>query len=133
MTNADAAARWLAAVPPNLEEIRQAIARIARDRNRASEVIKQIRTFLDKGDPIRTTVNLNVLIEETIALMQPELNRKQVVLQTELAPKVPLVTADRVQLQQVLLNLLLNALDSLSAVALQPHVLRIGTEESQPG
>jgi PAS domain S-box-containing protein len=132
VTNANAAARWLVANPPNLEETRQAIDRIARDGNRASEVIKRIRVLMNKGEPARTAVNLNELIEETIALGQAELDRKQVLLETELAAELPCVMADRVQLQQVILNLAMNALDSLAAVANRPRVLRIRTDRSEP-
>lgn len=132
VTNANAAARWLAAAPPNLEEARQAVGRIARDGNRASEVIKGIRAFMNKGTPAMTPVDLNELIEETAALGQAELHRRQVRLEIELAAGLPCVMADRVQLQQVVLNLAMNALDSLSAVADRPRVLRIRTDRSEP-
>ncbi|MDB6039679.1 MAG: sensor histidine kinase protein [Verrucomicrobiales bacterium] len=128
VTNANAASRWLAADPPNLKEAREAILRIARDGTRASEVIRRIRTLVKKSEPFRTSVNLNELIEETVALTQPELKRKKVSLRTELSPKLPLVPADRVQLQQVLLNLFVNAVDSLSGVPDRPRMLRIHTE-----
>jgi C4-dicarboxylate-specific signal transduction histidine kinase len=132
VTNANAATRWLAAVPPNLEEARQAVGRIARDGNRASEVIKRIRALMNKGEPARTPVDLNELIKETAALVQAELNRKQVQLELELASELPRVTADRVQLQQVILNLTMNALDSLSAVADRPRILRVRTDRAEP-
>jgi C4-dicarboxylate-specific signal transduction histidine kinase len=133
VTNANAAARWLAAVPPNVAEARQAVDRIARDGNRASEVIKRIRALLRKGDSTKARVNLNELIGETLALTQQELTRNQVVLRTELAPKLPLVKADRVQLQQVLINLFVNALDALRAVEAGPRILRVRTERPEPG
>jgi PAS domain S-box-containing protein len=132
VTNANAAARWLAAIPPNVEEARQAVDRIARDGTRASEVIKRIRALFRKQAPIKTQVNLNELIQETLALTQLELTCKQVVLQTELMPKLPFVTADRVQLQQVLINLFVNALDSLSASRAGLQILRVRTELSGP-
>ncbi len=132
VTNANAAARWLAAVPPNLEEVRQAIDRIARDGDRASEAIKRIRALMSKGEPAEIPVSINELIEETVALTQPELKRKQVFLETELTARFPSVVADRVQLQQVLLNLILNALDSLSTVSERQRVLRIRTDRLPP-
>ena len=131
VANADAVSRWLAAAPPNLKEAREAIHRIARDGNRAGEVIRRIRTLIKKGEPVRTLLNLNQLIQETLTLTQPELTRKQVSLQTELAPELPRVPADRIQLQQVLLNLVMNALDSMSAVADRQRVLRIRTDHSE--
>jgi PAS domain S-box-containing protein len=131
VTNAYAASRWLAAVPPNLDEAREAVRRIARDGNRASEVIKRIRALIKKSEPARTSLSLNELIRETVALTQPELTRKKVSLQTELAPGLPRVPADRVQLQQVMLNLVVNALDSMSAVADHPRVLDIRTDRPE--
>lgn len=131
VTNANAAVRWLAAVPPNVGEARQAVERIARDGERASQVIKRIRALLRKGDSAKTQVNVNELIEETLALTQQELTRNQVVLQTEWAPKLPLVTADRVQLQQVLINLFVNALDALSVLETGPRLLRVRTERPE--
>jgi len=132
VTNANAASRWLAANPPNLDEAREAIERIARDGARASEVIRRIRTLIKKSEPSRTSVDLNELIEETVALTQPELKHKKVSLRTELSPRLPRVPADRVQLQQVLLNLFVNAVDSLSTVSDRPRMLRIQTERTEP-
>jgi PAS domain S-box-containing protein len=132
VTNANAISRWLAAAPPDLEEARKAVQRIARDGDRASEVIKRIRALVKKSEPARTPLNLNKLIQETVALTQPELTRKKVSLKIRLAPNLPRVPADRVQLQQVLLNLVVNAIDSLSGVANRPRVLRIITDHSEP-
>ena len=132
VTNANAATRWLAATPPNLDEARQAVHRIARDGNRASEVIKRIRAFIKKGEPAKMPLDLNDLIQETVALTQAELARKKVSLQTELSPELPRVPADHIQLQQVLLNLVVNALDSMTAVAGQPRCLRIRTDRLEP-
>jgi PAS domain S-box-containing protein len=132
VTNANAAARWLAAIPPNIEEARHAVDRIGRDGNRASEVIKRVRALLRKGDSTRTQVNLNDLVNETLALVRPELTHNKVVLQTELTPNLPLVTADRVQVQQVLINLFVNALDALNDLEARPRLLRIHTELPAP-
>lgn len=132
VTNANAAFRWLDAKPPNLEEAREAVQRIARDGTRASEVILRIRAILKKSEPSRTPVNLNELIEETLILTQPELKQKKISLQVELSPHLPPVQADRVQLQQVLLNLLVNAVESLSAVAGRSRRLRVRTAQTDP-
>ncbi|HTV63159.1 MAG TPA: ATP-binding protein, partial [Verrucomicrobiae bacterium] len=132
VTNANAISRWLAAAPPNLNEARKAVRRIARAGKRAGEVIKRIRALVKKSEPTRTPLNLNKLIQETVALTQPELTRKKVSLKIELAPDLPRVPADRVQLQQVLLNLVVNAVDSLSSVANRRRVLRISTGHPQP-
>ncbi|MGO8701216.1 MAG: ATP-binding protein [Limisphaerales bacterium] len=131
LTYADAASQWLAALPPNLNEARVAVHRIAREAGRASEVIRRIRALFRKGDPAKTPVNINELVAETLMLVNAELNRQEVSLQTQLAPRLPLVPADRVQVQQVLLNLLMNAIDSLSAEVQRARVLRIRTRSKR--
>jgi PAS domain S-box-containing protein len=130
VTNANASLRWLAAAPPNLDEAREAVLRIIRDGNRAGNVIARIRTLLKKGEPVRAPLNINEVVQETIALTQPELARRKVLLQLALASELPRLQADRIQLQQVLLNLMVNALDSLSGVA--DRVLHIRTEYQAP-
>ncbi len=127
VTNANACLEWLAAAPPDLREARKAVQRIARDGKRAGEVIARIRALLKKGEPIRAPLDLNDVIRETIAIMQPELNRQRVTLRRELASELPRVRADQIQLQQVLLNLIVNAADSLHAVTERPRLLRIRT------
>jgi len=132
VTNADAAVRWLAADPPNLEETRRAVVRIARDGNRASEVINRIRAMMNKAEPIKVPIDLNELIQETILLTEPELTHHQIEFRAVLSPTLPRVTADRVQLQQVILNLMMNAMDSLCGVADRPRVILIRTDRTQP-
>jgi PAS domain S-box-containing protein len=132
VTNANAASRWLNIAPPNLDEAREAVQRIARDGARASEVILRIRAILKKSEPSRTSVNLNELIEETVALTQPELKHKKVSLRMDLSPQLPIVLVDRVRLQQVLLNLFVNAGDSLSVVSDRTRILRVRTEQTEP-
>ncbi len=132
VTNANAALRWLALSPPNLDETRQAVQRIAGDGTRASEVIRRIRELMKKSGPARRPVNLNNLVQETIVLIQPELKSKRVSLKTELAPELPLVPADFVQVQQVLLNLIVNAIDSLSAEPDRVRMLWVRTDLPEP-
>ena len=131
-SNADAVSHWLAAVPPNLAEAREAAQRIARDAARAGKVIRRIRDLLKKGEPARTPFNLNDLIQETIALARPEITRRKVSLQTRLALELPSVPADRVQLQQLLLNLVMNALDAMGTVTDRQRVLCISTAQPEP-
>ncbi|HTV38995.1 MAG TPA: ATP-binding protein [Candidatus Sulfotelmatobacter sp.] len=132
VTNANAALHWLAMSPPNLGEVRKAVQRIAGDGTRASEVIRRIRDLMKKGEPDRKPINLNDLVQETVVLIQPELKRKKVSVNTELAPALPLVPADFVQVQQVLLNLIVNAIDSVSAAADHPRMLSIATNRTEP-
>jgi len=127
VTNGNACLRWLAAKPSNLEEARKAVERIIRDANRASEVIARIRMLLKKNEPVRTRLNPNQLIREIVALVEAEARRQDVSVQTELAVNLPRVTGDRVQLQQVLLNLVVNALDAMSTVDQGRRILRLQT------
>jgi C4-dicarboxylate-specific signal transduction histidine kinase len=127
VTNANAALRWLAMSPPNLDEARTAVHRIASDGTRASEVIKRVRALIKKREPARKPIALNELVQETVMLIQPELKRKGVSLKIEFAPELPLVPADFVQVQQVLLNLFVNAIDSLSTVTDRARLMHIRT------
>jgi C4-dicarboxylate-specific signal transduction histidine kinase len=127
VTNANACLRWLAAETPNLDEARATAQRIARDGKRASEVISRIRALLGKGQPMRQRLNINDVILEILPLLQAELLRREAKLETELADGLPAVEMDRVQIQQLLMNLMVNALDAMNAVTDRPHLLRIRT------
>ncbi|MGO8696251.1 MAG: PAS domain S-box protein [Limisphaerales bacterium] len=126
VTNANACLRWLEHEPPNFEEVRLAIQRIIRDGNRGGEVVKRIRGLVKKEHPHRTRLDVNEVVRETIALAQMDL--QGTVWRTELADELPPVQADRVQLQQVLLNLTMNAMDAMKPVTDRPHTLRIRTK-----
>jgi len=128
VTNADACLEWLSREPPNLEEARVAVDCIAQDGTRASEVIRHIRAMFTKANPERTTVHVNELIREIGGLMQAEASRNQVALQTELAPDLPATVGDRIQLQQVIVNLVLNGIEAMSAVTDRPRSLVIRSE-----
>jgi PAS domain S-box-containing protein len=128
VTNADACMVWLSSEPPNLEEARAAVDCIAQDGTRASEVIRHIRAMLTKGTPERTKVHVNELIRELGTLLQAEASRNQVELQTEMASDLPPAIGDRVQLQQVIVNLVLNGIEAMSAVVDRPRRLVIRSE-----
>ena len=115
LTNAHAGLRWLGAQPPDLEEARQALGRIVRDGSRAGEVIDRIRALVKKVSPRRELLDINEVIREVIALTQTEVQHNRVRLQTRLADDLPLVPADRVQLQQVIMNLIINAIEAMAA------------------
>jgi PAS domain S-box-containing protein len=125
VTNANACLRWLNRATPNLDEAREAVQRIVRDRNRGSEVIGHIRALLKNEHPSRTWINLNEMVGETVNLAQFELSGTEVL--TKLTEGLPNVPADRVQLQQVLLNLMMNAIDAMKSVLDRPRVLRLET------
>ena len=128
VTNASTCMRMLAAEPPNVDGARETALRTIRDGNRASEMITRLRTLFSKKSATTQSMDLNEATREVIALSLSELQKNRVILQPELAHDLPLVTGDRVQLQQVILNLLRNASDAMSAVDDRPRDLRIRTE-----
>jgi PAS domain S-box-containing protein len=125
ITNANAGLRWLGGAPPDLDEVRQALGRIVRDGTRAGEVIDRIRALVKKVPPRRDLLEINEAICEVIALTRTEMQRNDVSLQSRLADDLPLVSADRIQLQQVMINLIVNAIEAMSGVAGRPRELTI--------
>jgi signal transduction histidine kinase len=114
ITSANACLRWLARDPPDLERARAAAARIEQDGNRAADVINHLRSFYKKGTPPeREIVNLKDIVREMTALLRKEAVRHSIKIHTELHETMPNVLADRVQLQQVFMNLMLNAIDAM--------------------
>jgi PAS domain S-box-containing protein len=118
VTNANTGLRWLARDEPNLEEAREAIMRIVKDGSRAAEIINRLRSFYEKGVPPQPElVDLNELAREMLMLLRNDANRYTIVMCTELAPELPMVMADRVQLQQVFMNLMLNGIEAMKETA----------------
>jgi NO-binding membrane sensor protein with MHYT domain/signal transduction histidine kinase len=117
ITNANTCLRWLAHDHPDVEEARAAAMRIVKDSKRAAEIISRIRLLFQKGAPQRELVDVNEVIREMIVLLRGEVTRYNVSIRTELAADIPQVMADRVQLQQVLMNLMLNGIDAMKDVA----------------
>jgi len=131
VTNANTCLRMLAADPPNVEGARETARRTMRDGNRATDVITRLRGLYSKKDPLPESMDLNEATREVIALSLSQLQRNQVILRQELADDLPLVTGDRVQLQQVILNLIGNATEAMSAVDDRPRELLIRTERDE--
>jgi C4-dicarboxylate-specific signal transduction histidine kinase len=125
VTNASASLRWIALQPPNLDEARAAATRTVREANRAGEVIGRIRALLKKAPPQMGQLQLNEVIQQVLALSRHELARAGITVQTELAPEVPALHGDRVQLQQVMLNLIMNAIDAMAVTTDGPRKLLI--------
>ena len=116
VTNANACLRWLAGPIPNLSEAREALARITRDGKRASDVIGRIRALVKKSSTEKAGLDLNEAIQEVVVLVQSEIQKSEVTLQMELAIDLPQILGNRVQLQQVILNLVMNGIEAMSAV-----------------
>lgn len=114
VTNANACLRWLGGAQPNFVEARQAVERIIKDSYRASEVISRVRTLVKKTPPRNFPVDLNEVIREVLALAQSQARRNLVYVKQELANDLPAVLGDRVQLQQVILNLVINGIEAIA-------------------
>jgi C4-dicarboxylate-specific signal transduction histidine kinase len=133
VVSGDACLRWLAAKTPNLEEVRQAVEAIIRDGTRASSVLVRIRGLLRRGKRLRERLDINDVIREVIALLDGELRRNGASPRTDMPGNLPPVVVDRVLLQQVILNLIMNAIEAMRAVSNRAQVLRIRTEEQPSG
>jgi PAS domain S-box-containing protein len=131
ITNASTCLHMLAADPPNIRGALETARRTIRDGHRASDVITRLRALFSKKEITAELVDLNEASREVIALSLGELQRSRVILRSEFADNIPLVTGDRVQLQQVILNLLLNASDAMSVVVDRPRKLVIKTESDE--
>jgi signal transduction histidine kinase len=136
LTNGTACRRWLAGIEassPELEEARQAVERIIRDGKRAGDVILRLRNFFKASGGEKTSLKVNEVVESVVELVRHELERNDVLLRTDLSEQLPLVQGDSVQLQQVLLNLILNAADALAGVVDRPKELTIATSPQSGG
>jgi len=131
VTNANICLRRLTADPPNIDGASEAARRAVRDGNRASEIIARLRTLFRKKEATAESIELNEAAREVVALCSDELQRNHIMLRQELASDIPRITGDRVQLQQVILNLLLNASDAMSGVDDRPRTLVITTERDE--
>ena len=127
VATAGAALRWLDAQPPDLGEVRQALGSIITDGNRASDVIGQIRGLIKKVPPRYDPLDINQAIFDATTLTRSELVRHRIALQIQPSQELPVVQADRIQLQQVLLNLIITAIEAMSAVYEGPRELLISS------
>jgi len=128
ITNANTCLRMLAADPPNVEGARETARRTIRDGNRASDVVARLRALFAKKRPTMELLDLNEAVREVIALSSSELKSHRVILRSELAADLPPLIGDRIQLQQVVLNLMRNASDAMSSIEDRPRQLAIRTE-----
>ncbi len=132
VTSAAACERWLAANPPQMKKARRALERIVNDGRRAGEVIKRIRALMKRQAPRKDWLEINEAILEVIEIAQYQVRRNDILLETRLADGLPLVRCDRVQLQQVLLNLIINAIEAMSGIDDRRHELTIVSDADGP-
>jgi C4-dicarboxylate-specific signal transduction histidine kinase len=128
VTNAQAALRWMSAEPPDFGEVSEALAGIIKEGNRASEVIGRIRALIKKAPPRKDAVSINDAILEVVALTRTEAANNGVLVRTQLAEGLPPVQGDRVQLQQVMMNLIVNAIQAMSGIGEGARELQISID-----
>jgi PAS domain S-box-containing protein len=131
VANGQACLRFLSREKPNLEDVRGAVEWIVKDGNRAGEVIRRVRGLLKKADTEKTPLDVNDLVNEVAVLLRRELAAQEVTPQLDLAPAVPPIIADRVQLQQVIINLVMNGAEAMQAITDRPHRLAIRTYQDE--
>ena len=130
VTNAQAGMDWLGAQPPNLEQVRQTLHYIVSDGMRAGDVIERIRALIKKAPPRKESLQINTTVLEVTALTRGEILKNRVAVRTQLADDLPPVQADRVQLQQVMLNLIINAIEAMRGIAEETRELVITTSRN---
>jgi PAS domain S-box-containing protein len=133
VTNANACCRILASPAPDIDDVRQALTEIVEAGTRAGEIISHIRALVKKGAPQKSPVDINLVIQEVLNLIPGVLENQHVSLEMELRPSLPAVLGDRVQLQQVVLNLIMNGIEAMSAIPDRPRALVIRSDARESG
>jgi C4-dicarboxylate-specific signal transduction histidine kinase len=132
VANGDAGLRWLNRDEPDLDEVRKAVSRVTQDARRAGKMIENLRELTKKSEPQFARLDIDGAVQEILVLTRSELMQHDVVVQTDLSTGDRMVFGDRVQLQQVLLNLIVNGIEAMSAVIDRPKVLTISSERVEP-
>jgi len=131
VSSANAGLRWLAKQPADIEKARQSLDHVIRDSNRASDVVGRVRSLAKKAPLQKVWLNLSETVRETIALTGMQAEQTGVSLETQLVDDVPLIWADRIQLQQVILNLIINAIEAMSALSNGPRRLLVSSAKDE--
>ncbi len=131
VSNAEACRRWLNRSTPNLDEARSAVESIIKNGHRAGEVTRRVRALLNSTDTQKTPLDINDVVNEAISLVQHELASSRVSMRTEIADALPLVNGDRIQLQQVIINLVINGIEAMQPITARPRELVIRTQQDE--
>jgi PAS domain S-box-containing protein len=132
VANAEACLRWLNRATPDLDAVRRSVEWVIDDGNRASEVIRRVRALANKADIEKAPLDINDVVREVITLVQRELFSHRVSVRMVLAPALPMIMGDRVQLQQVIINLVMNGIEAMQSVTDRPRELAIRSREDEP-
>ncbi|CUX58114.1 PAS sensor protein [Agrobacterium genomosp. 13 str. CFBP 6927] len=133
VASANAGLQWLSSTPPNIEAAKRSLLRAEEEGHRASEILDKIRALIKKSAPVHEPINVNELVLDTLPLLQSEARHKSISIRVEFAKMTPLVTADRIQLQQVIVNLVVNAIDAMSVMEEGEKNLAISTQIDDQG
>jgi PAS domain S-box-containing protein len=131
VTNGDACLRWLDRDVPQLDEVRDCVRLMINDGNRAAEVIRRVRSLSRKTDTTKTPLPVNDIIDEVVLLLEREILSHQTLLRRKLASELPLVLADRIQIQQVIINLIMNGIEAMASVTDRPRELTILSQNNE--
>jgi len=133
VADANASLNWLAAANPDLDQVRDAMAAIVKDGHRAADVVQRIRQLATKTEPRKAWFDINDVVRDVLSIVRSELRHHDVALAVDLASGLPPVLGDRVQLQQVVLNLVMNGIEAMAGVENRPRELLIRCEQKEPG
>jgi PAS domain S-box-containing protein len=133
VANAEACLRWLSRGTPDLDAARRSAESIINDGNRASEVIRRVRALANKSDIERAPLDVNDVVREVIAIVHSQLVRHQTLLRIELTAALPMIFGDRIQLQQVIINLVMNGIEAMQSVTDRPRELVVRSGQDRPG
>jgi C4-dicarboxylate-specific signal transduction histidine kinase len=133
VTNGEACLRWLLRDVPDFGEVQSSVERMISDGRRASQVVARVRALVRKGDPRQIKLSMNEIVEDVVLLVERELAEQRVALELDLEPSPPVVLGDRVQLQQVIINLVMNAIQAMSGVTDGQRILSIRSRSRVPG
>jgi C4-dicarboxylate-specific signal transduction histidine kinase len=131
VTNGDACLRWLDRDVPQLDEVRDCVRLMINDGNRAAEVIRRVRSLSRKTDTTKTPLPVNDIIDEVVLLLEREILSHQTLLRRKLASELPLVLAERIQIQQVIINLIMNGIEAMASVTDRPRELTILSQNNE--